>query len=104
MYKVCSGLEAAAGFVTDESPIPDETLGPELPDSDRTGLTLGLNIATGGHTGISVGYMHLMPKDRDVENLVLPTENIDSPGVATLQNGTYKNSAMLLSIGLNHTF
>ncbi len=102
MYQVCPRLEAAIGFVTDASPIPDATLGAELPDSDRTGLTFGLNIATGGHTGISIGFMHLMPKDRDVDNLVLPSA--ETSGIAALQSGTYKNSATLFSVGLNHAF
>lgn len=102
MYKVKPGIELSGGFVADATPIPDETLGAELPDSDRTGLTLGLHLGE-GPTGLSIGFMHLMPKDRDSDTLVPPTDPA-AAGTATGQDGTFKNKATLFGVSLTHAF
>jgi long-chain fatty acid transport protein len=101
MYELNPWLELGAGFLMDKNPIPDETLGAELPDADRTGITLGATIGH-GPAALSVGYLHLMMEDRDTDHLVMPSAA--TGGSALYQAGTFENSADLIGITLSHTF
>lgn len=101
MYKVKPWLELGAGFLIDKNPIPDETLGAELPDTDRKGITLGATIGQ-GPSSLTVGFLNLMMDDRTVDNLAMPTAA--SGGAAAGQKGTFENSAQLFGITLSHAF
>ncbi|MCU0612013.1 MAG: outer membrane protein transport protein [Candidatus Eisenbacteria bacterium] len=101
MYRMKEWLELGAGFLIDKNPIPDETIGAELPDTDRTGITLGAAIGR-GPLSLNVGFLHLMMKDRDTDNLVLPSAA--SGGAASYQTGTFESSAQLFGITLSHAF
>lgn len=70
------------GYVFDENPIPDETLGPLLPDADRNGFTVGWGHAP-GVGGIDLALMFL-PFD---ERTTLVNE--------TTFNGTYDMAVWL---------
>ncbi len=101
MYKVAPWLELGAGFLVDKNPVPDETLGAELPDTDRTGFTLGATIGH-GPSALTVGFLNLMMEDREVDNLVLPSAA--TGGAAMGQKGTFESSAQLFGITLSHAF
>ena len=72
------------GYVYDENPIPDETLGPLLPDSDRNGFTIGYG-RTGNRFGIDLALLYLPFKERTI------TTSEDN------FNGTYDTTAWLAS-------
>jgi long-chain fatty acid transport protein len=55
-----------AGAAYDESPIPDSTLGPRIPDADRTWVTLGATYHASDSVDVSVGASHLFLPDRDI--------------------------------------
>jgi long-chain fatty acid transport protein len=70
-----------AGYVYLESPIPDSTISPTLPDADRHALSLGLGYTTGAHA-IDIAYTYSIFEDRKAsfpENLAYPGDyDIDS--------------------------
>lgn len=86
------GFKLRAGAYYDISPIPDSTLDPLLPGSDRIGVTVGLGIdlAGGKYGKIDVSYLHIFFKNRST------TTNVN--GV----NAAYTASADL--IGVNYSF
>lgn len=99
LYRVNPWLELGAGFLADKNPVPDETIGAELPDTDRTGLTLGATVGK-GQSRLSIGFLRLMMEDRETNNLVQPSRLTN--GVASYQQGTFKSSATLFGITLTH--
>lgn len=78
------------GAVFDETPQPEESVSPLLPDADRTGVTIGY-----GHTGaigFDVAVMYLDFKER--------TRNRSFPGEGPFF-GSYNTQAVLLGFTLN---
>jgi long-chain fatty acid transport protein len=54
------------GVAYDESPIPDSTLGPRIPDGDRITLALGTSYRVNEDADIKLAYEHLFVADRAV--------------------------------------
>ena len=52
-----------AGYAFLESPIPDETISPLLPDADRHAISVGLGFQSGIHT-VDLGYTYSIFDDR----------------------------------------
>jgi len=77
--------EWRCGYVFDENPIPDETLSPLLPDSDRNGFTVGWGHAP-GVGGLDLALMYL-PLD---ERTTLTNQDTF--------NGTYNTTVWLLGV------
>lgn len=79
------------GFVFDESPQPEESVSPLLPDADRNGYTIGY-----GHNGPGLGFdvavMYLDFKER--------TRARSFPGEGPFF-GTYNTQAVLLGVTIN---
>jgi long-chain fatty acid transport protein len=75
------------GYVLDETPQPDETTGPLLPDSDRDGFTIGF-----GHQGQKLSYdlalLYLMFDER--------TTLVNETGF----NGTWETEGLLLATSI----
>ncbi len=53
-----------AGYAIIESPIPDSTMVPTLPDADRQAISVGLGYALQGHS-LDVGYTFSIYDDRN---------------------------------------
>ena len=66
-YRVTDPLALRAGFVYDPTPVPAETMGPELPDSTRLNYMVGAGYKIGPWT-IDVGGMYIEKFDRTVSN------------------------------------
>jgi long-chain fatty acid transport protein len=81
-----SGAEWRFGYAYDETPLPDESVGPLLPDGDRNVFTAGYGTA-GGHWDLAL--MYLTAEKRTITN------NRD------LFNGTYDTDALLLGVTYN---
>ncbi|MFA6499032.1 MAG: outer membrane protein transport protein [Desulfurivibrionaceae bacterium] len=82
-----------AGFAIDKNPIPDQTLGFELPDSDAKIYSCGLRYQATDNLTIGAAYLF-----DDKESRTVPT-NTNSI------NGTFNNSAAhLVSAGLQYRF
>jgi long-chain fatty acid transport protein len=80
------------GYFFDQSPAPDITVGPLLPDADRNGAALG-GTWTSGRLAVDVAYWHLFFKDRSTNGV-----NRDH------YDGTYNSSADLFSVSIRYGF
>ena len=84
-----------AGYAFDTTPIPDSTLGPELPDSDRHNVSFGLGIHN-NYAALDLAYMWVHFVDRTVIN--------QNPQTLTGQNGTFKSDAHLFGANVTVKF
>jgi long-chain fatty acid transport protein len=66
-YRVTDPLALRAGFVFDPSPVPAETMGPELPDADKLHYAVGAGYKIGNVT-IDGAFLYIDKKDRTVTN------------------------------------
>ena len=88
-YSVTDNFDVRAGYAYDETPQPERTVGPELPDADRHNYTVGFGYKIGQAT-FDVAYMFVDFKDRKVDN--------------SIQTGTYKSEAHLIAANLTYRF
>ncbi len=83
------------GFAYDETPVPNDTFGFELPDNDAFLGSIGVRWAVNDEFDFGAALLYDMKKDRTVQ----PTA--DNHGI----NGTFSGSnAMLVSVGLGYRF
>ncbi|MBU5615134.1 OmpP1/FadL family transporter [Geomonas azotofigens] len=94
-YQVNPRLALRAGYSFDESPVPNETVDPLLPDADRHSFSVGAGIGNALGT-VDLAYMWVHFVDRTVHN----------QDMTTLRgaNGVYKSDAYLLAANLNLKF
>lgn len=88
-YAVTPKMDLRAGYAYDNSPVPDSTLSPELPDADRHNFSIG----SGLHNefgSIDMAYMWVHWVDRTVSN--------------TKQAGTFKSDAHLFAVAVTYKF
>ena len=75
-----------------ETPIPDETLSPILPDTDQHSISVGLGYQAGAHA-VDVAYTYSIYKDREIsvaDNPVYPGDyDIDSTLVGLTYSLTF---------------
>ncbi len=86
-YRWTKFFEIRGGYMHDKSPVPAQTLGPELPDATRNIFTLGTTISH-GHFKVDLGYQATF------------FEKADSTRSAVLPRGTYRNFAHLIFVSL----
>ncbi|MEI6205932.1 MAG: OmpP1/FadL family transporter [Desulfuromonadales bacterium] len=85
-YALTKNVDLRAGYMYDLNPVPDATLGPVLPDSDRHSFSIG----QGFHTdmfSLDLAYMWTHFVDRTVSNQDMMA--------LTGANGTYKSDVHL---------
>ena len=74
-YRVNDALKLRAGIAYDETPVPDSTRTPRLPDGDRTWLAVGVQWTASEAWIIDAGYAHLFSEnvqlDQDGDNPLL---------------------------------
>lgn len=88
-YRVTDPLALRAGFVYDPTPVPADTMGPELPDSNRLNYMVGAGYKIGPVT-IDGAFMYIDKKDRTVTNPQF--------------NGTWKGDAWLAGLDVGYKF
>jgi long-chain fatty acid transport protein len=96
-YRVTDPLSLRAGFVYDPTPVPSETMGPELPDADKLDYSIGVGYKIGAWT-IDLAGMYIDKKDRTVSNIRLEGNN------PVGQNGTWTGSSWLASLDVGYRF
>ncbi|MDD2539632.1 MAG: outer membrane protein transport protein [Desulfuromonadaceae bacterium] len=94
-YAYNKNLDLRAGYAYDTNPIPDSTLGPELPDSDRHNLSMGLGVHN-EYAALDCAYMWVHWVDR--------TSNNQDNMTLTGQNGTFKSDAHLFGANITVKF
>jgi long-chain fatty acid transport protein len=62
-YRMSEQLKLRAGIAYDETPVPDSTRTPRLPDGDRTWIAIGVQWVASGAWTIDAGYAHLFSED-----------------------------------------
>jgi long-chain fatty acid transport protein len=94
-YAYSKNIDLRAGYAYDTNPIPDATLGPELPDSDRHNVTMGMGIHN-DNVALDCAYMWVHWVDRTSNN----QDQISLSG----QNGTFKSDAHLFAANITVKF
>jgi long-chain fatty acid transport protein len=90
-YKMSDMVSLMAGFAYDETPVPDSTLGFELPDSDAYLFSLGARFSLTSQMDVGLGLLYDLKSERTVNNGSI--------------NGKFKDaSALLVSAGLSYKF
>lgn len=66
-WQVTDALKLRAGAAFDESPVPDATRTPRLPDNDRKWLSLGARVDVSKNVAVDMGYTHVFVKDASLD-------------------------------------
>jgi long-chain fatty acid transport protein len=80
------------GYIYDETPAPDHTADPSLPDASRNDFTAGIDYKMKDNLTLTVSGMWVRSNDRTV------TEHYEG------FYGLYEAQAFLLSFGVNYQF
>jgi long-chain fatty acid transport protein len=94
-YRVTDPLALRAGFVYDPTPVPADTMGPELPDATRLNYMVGAGYKVGPWT-IDGALMYIQKFDRTVNN--------QSNAAGTGFNGTWTGNAWLAGLDVGYKF
>ena len=94
-------LTGRAGISFTETPAPDETVTPLLPDMDRRNFALGLGLPVGPRWAVDLGYLHV---DTEGRRGRLAERTSYSQTAAQLNSGFYRLSADILSLSLKAHF
>ena len=94
-YALTKNIDLRAGYMYDTNPIPDATLSPILPDSDRHSFSFGSGIHVDNVT-IDMAYMYTYFEDRTVNNQNMAT--------LTGENGTFKSDVHLFGANVSVKF
>ncbi len=97
-HRVNNDLTVMLGYAYDESPIPDATLGYELPDSDANVFSAGLRYRVNDRLEVGLAYLYDMKKDRTVK-MPENTNIYPYPSVEFTDA-----SAQLISLGVGYRF
>lgn len=62
-FKLNNAVKLRVGTARDQSPVPDSSRTPRLPDNDRTWITAGAQWQITPATGVDLGYAHIIAKD-----------------------------------------
>ncbi len=89
-YELITNLSLRAGFAFDMTPVPDETVGPSLPDNNRTVIALGAGYGAAGFRA-DVGYQLVMVGERKIDR-------------GTPVDGLYKMGAHVVSMNVGYEF
>lgn len=71
-------IKLMGGFVIDKSPVPNETIGFELPDSDSLSLSCGVRYQLNDKLNIGVAALYSMREDTRVSNASIDGEFSDA--------------------------
>jgi long-chain fatty acid transport protein len=95
-YNLNESIALRAGFLYDQTPQPDESVDPILPDANRWALTAGFGYKSGGFV-LNVAYQYEPFQDRTSEN-----RYFEHYPQATFNpwKGTYKTTAHLFGVSL----
>lgn len=89
-YDVLKNLSLRAGFAYDMTPVPDDTVGPSLPDNNRTVIALGAGYEVSGFRA-DAGYQLVMVGERKIDR-------------GTPVDGVYKMGAHVVSMNVGYDF
>lgn len=98
-YRLGKTATIRAGYIFDESPVPDETMDPSIPDADRHVFCLGGDYRFKDFT-IGMAYNYVLGKKRDKHNTIgadiVPGDN--------RANGEYQQTSHSLAVSISYSF
>jgi len=95
-YSVNDNWTVRAGYLTEPSPLPEETFDPRLPDADATALFLGGGYDA-GQWAINGAYMALTKDDRNVDS-------DEIPGLDFVYDGKYEANIDIIAFDFTYRF
>lgn len=102
-YDLQPNTQLRFGYTFDETPQPDDSFSPRVPDNDRHLFSLGMAQKMNGWT-VEAGYMYVMVKDRDISSDVAYVSPAQDPNGSNAFNGEYETDIHLLSLGVSTKF
>ncbi|TSA07790.1 MAG: hypothetical protein D4R73_09565 [Deltaproteobacteria bacterium] len=99
-YRWDEAITIRAGYIFDESPVPDETMDPSIPDADRHIFCLGGDYRVKDFT-IGIAYNYILGEKRDKNNDI--GSNPLVPG-ANPTNGEYQQTSHPLAVSISYSF
>jgi len=92
-YQVKSDLMIRGGYVFDQTPVPDKTLDPVLPQADKNIFTVGTGYLIKA-ISFDISYAYLINEDRSITNSIhdFPT------------NGHYEATTQILAFSAGYSF
>lgn len=97
-YKLSDVWKVRAGYLYDQTPVPEEYFETRTPDSDRNGLSIGAGYAKGNIT-VDASYLYLKFKNRTINDSL--ADDLVAPGAL---NGNYKSQAHLAGVTVGYKF
>jgi len=97
-YDISDELSLLGGVYFDKNPVDPNNLSPSLPDSDRLGLSIGVDAQLTENFGVSGSYLFIRSSELTVTN---STQEYTPTG--SKFNGTYNASANLLSLSFHYS-
>jgi long-chain fatty acid transport protein len=99
-YRLNPTVTLLAGYLYGESPVPDHTFDPSIPDADTHVFSLGTDLEF-NRCKVALSYAYQRFEDRSKNNLIG-----DSPVAAAsdLANGAYESDLHMVSLGLTYRF
>jgi long-chain fatty acid transport protein len=97
-YKPKPDMTLRAGYIFDMTPVPSDTMDPQVPDSNRHLFTVGGDLKVFDRFTLGIAYNYILAEPRHKDNL-LYTNNIPVP-VANQVNGLYKADVHSLAVSL----
>lgn len=95
------GIKGRAGVSFVKSPVPDETVTPELPDQNRMNYSLGAGVPLSPRYTLDLGYLRVQTSGRR-GRVVGRTD--ESETAAALNSGFYELSANVFSLSVRANF
>ncbi len=92
------GITVRGGLIVDQSPIPDETLRPTVPDANKIGYTLGLGYTVAETLQLDFAVVQYQLADRTVTDsqiLYLPGQYF---------NGTYSGTTTIIGLTVSYSW
>jgi long-chain fatty acid transport protein len=100
-HKLNNKWTLMAGFAIDETPVPKEFAGFELPDSDAKIYSIGARYQYSDNMNIGFGLLY----DKKDKLTIEPSDNNVAAPAPAFNNATFEDaSALLLTVGVQYTF
>ena len=97
-YAMNDRVTLRAGVALDETPVPDDTRTPRLPDSDRTWVAIGAHWEISPALLMDLGYAHLFSETVSLD------QDADSVAASALLNGRQHSDVDIVSAQLVYRF
>ena len=99
-YRWDEAITIRAGYIFDESPVPDETMDPSIPDAERHIFCLGGDYRFKDFT-IGIAYNYILGEKRDKNNTI-PEDITDDNNNRV--NGEYQQTSHSLAVSISYSF